>query len=260
LLRRILHNHVEIFVGRPSEVNRDILQTIELRPSSGKERFFRLLQLLGEWFERSKILIFVKDKKRCDDLFREVLNHGYPCLCIHGSKDQRDRKSAIADFKNNVTSILIATSIAARGLDVKDLNLVINYDVPDHYEDYVQRVGRTGRLGKKGTAITFLDPLIDGERSSDLVQALRRAGQPDPDELLRFATDWIAKRKKGLATTHNSGYKGSGFKFNIAEENLEKQKKIEQAYGIENFETANFLRKNKKIFNFYIEEKQKKKF
>ena len=69
---------------------------------------------------------------------------GYPCLSLHGGKDQLDRESTIKDFKTDVCNLLVATSVAARGLDVKDLKLVVNYIVPNHHEDYVHRVGRTG--------------------------------------------------------------------------------------------------------------------
>lgn len=71
---------------------------------------------------------------------------GYPCLSLHGGKDQSDRESTINDFKQDVCNLLVATSIAARGLDVKELVLVVNYDTPNHHEDYVHRVGRTGQL------------------------------------------------------------------------------------------------------------------
>ncbi len=73
-----------------------------------------------------------------------LLQVGYPCLSLHGAKDQSDRESTINDFKSGVSNVLVATSIAARGLDVKDLVLVVNYEVPNHHEDYVHRVGRTG--------------------------------------------------------------------------------------------------------------------
>lgn len=82
--------------------------------------------------------------------------YSYRCLALHGGMDQADRDSAIVDFKNGDIDILVATSVAARGLDVKRLRVVINYDVPNHYEDYVHRVGRTGRAGNKGTAYTFI--------------------------------------------------------------------------------------------------------
>ena len=69
---------------------------------------------------------------------------GYPCLSLHGGKDQSDRESTISDFKSDVCNVLVATGVAARGLDVKDLVLVVNFDPPNHHEEYVHRVGRTG--------------------------------------------------------------------------------------------------------------------
>ena len=90
----------------------------------------------------------------------------YGCLSLHGGKDQTDRESTINDFKNDVCSLLIATSVAARGLDVKDLVVVINYDPPNHHEDYVHRVGRTGESIHAPQvfrpSLTGLDPLSLG--------------------------------------------------------------------------------------------------
>ena len=108
----------------------------------------------------------------CDELFHELLKHGYPCLSLHGGKDQADRDSTINDFKNGIMTLMIATSVAARGLDVKELVLVVNYDVPTHYEDYVHRCGRTGRAGRKGTALTFICP-EEERHAPELVKALK---------------------------------------------------------------------------------------
>lgn len=145
------------------------------------------------------------------------MQSGYPCLSLHGGKDQTDREGTLADFKSGVANILVATSVAARGLDVKDLVLVVNYDVPNHHEDYVHRVGRTGRCvaaikcslrvhtcgpgmaltaaqshvscgpgiyraGNKGTAVTFISP--EEERyAPDLMKALKDSGAPIPQDL-----------------------------------------------------------------------------
>merc|ERR1711972_962472 len=109
--------------------------------------------------------------------------------------DHEDRETAIADFKNGVADIMIATSIMARGLDLKDLNLVINYDTPNHYEEYVQRVGRTGRAGRKGTAITFLDPNDEINFVPDLARALSESGQIIPLDLQNLVKLGIQKIK-----------------------------------------------------------------
>ncbi|KAJ6336610.1 hypothetical protein OIU76_006482 [Salix suchowensis] len=135
----------------------------------------------------------VEIQDKCDSLFRNLLKFGYPCLSLHGGKDQTDRESTISDFKTNVCNLLIATSVAARGLDVKDLELVINYDVPNHYEDYVHRVGRTGRAGRKGCAITFISE-DDVRYAPDLVKALELSEQVVPQDLKALADEEDEKR------------------------------------------------------------------
>lgn len=222
LARQALHDPVEIQVGGRSVVNKDITQLIEIRPEA--DRFLRLLEILGEYYEKGKILIFVASQDLCDNLFRDLLKVGYPCLSLHGAKDQSDRESTINDFKTGVSNVLVATSIAARGLDVKDLVLVVNYETPNHHEDYVHRVGRTGRAGNKGTAITFISPEED-QYAGDLVKALKESKAPIPEDLLTMAKEHGEKVKRGEARAHGSGYGGSGFKFDSAEEDKEKDRR-----------------------------------
>ncbi|PSC68276.1 DEAD-box ATP-dependent RNA helicase 42 isoform A [Micractinium conductrix] len=236
LARQVLSNPVEIQVGGRSVVNKDITQYVEIRPE--EDRFLRLLEVLGEWYEKGKLLIFVSSQDRCDTLFRDLLRAGYPCLSLHGGKDQSDRESTVADFKANVCNILVATSVAARGLDVKDLVLVVNYDVPNHHEDYVHRVGRTGRAGAKGTAITFIGPDED-QYAPDLVKALKESGAPIPADLAELSEAFEKKRKEGRAQAHGSGFGGSGFKFDSTEDGQVKaykkaqQKQAAKAAGVE---------------------------
>ncbi|KAG2693016.1 hypothetical protein I3843_08G076400 [Carya illinoinensis] len=236
LARKVLNKPVEIQVGGRSVVNKDITQLVEVRPEN--ERFFRLLELLGEWYEKGKILIFVHSQEKCDALFKDLLRHGYPCLSLHGAKDQTDRESTISDFKSNVCNLLIATSIAARGLDVKELELVINFDVPNHYEDYVHRVGRTGRAGRKGCAITFISE-DDARYAPDLVKALELSEQAVPDDLKALSDSFMAKVNQGLEQAHGTGYGGSGFKFNEEEDEVRRAAKKAQAkeYGFEEDKT-----------------------
>jgi len=230
--RKVLHNPVEILVGGRSVVNKDITQMIEIRQEG--ERFLRLLEVLGEWYEKGKVLVFVSSQDRCDTLFRDLLRSGYPCLSLHGGKDQSDRQSTISDFKSNVCNILVATSIAARGLDVKELILVVNYDPPNHIEDYVHRVGRTGRAGNKGTAITFIAAENNEDQyAPDLVRALKESGAPIPDDLKKMAVEFEVKRKAGTVKAHGSGFGGSGYKFDKAEDNLVKKlkKQVAKEFG-----------------------------
>ncbi|XP_045794042.1 DEAD-box ATP-dependent RNA helicase 42-like [Trifolium pratense] len=232
LARKVLNKPVEIQVGGRSVVNKDIAQLVEVRPEN--ERFLRLLELLGEWYEKGKILVFVHSQDKCDALFKDLMKHGYPCLSLHGAKDQTDRESTISDFKSNVCNLLVATSIAARGLDVKELELVINFNVPNHYEDYVHRVGRTGRAGRKGCAITFISE-DDARYAPDLVKALELSEQIVPDDLKSLADGFMAKVTQGLEKAHGTGYGGSGFKFNEEEDEVRRAAKKAQAkeYGFE---------------------------
>ena len=93
-------------------VNSDIEQIVEMREEG--DRFLRLLELLGEWYERGKVIVFVHSQDKCDQVVRDLLRSGYPCLSLHGGKEQSDRECTIADFKSDVCNILIATSAAAR--------------------------------------------------------------------------------------------------------------------------------------------------
>ena len=159
-----------------------------------------------------------------DNLFRQLIDSGYPCLALHGGMDQADRDFTLSDFKSGQRSILVATSVVARGLDVKDCVLVINFTVPNHYEDYVHRVGRTGRAGKTGTAITFIQ--ADEEaHAGELVKGLKESGQQVPKDLEAMAEEWTRKKKAGLVKGgSHDGFGGKGFKFDEVEEAERKEK------------------------------------
>jgi ATP-dependent RNA helicase DDX46/PRP5 len=187
LARKILNKPLEITVGGRSVVAPEITQIVEVRAEETK--FNRLLQILGEQTnedQNARILIFVDRQEHADNLMKDLLRKNYVSMSLHGGKDQVDRDQTITDFKNGVITIVIATSVAARGLDVKQLKVVINYDAPNHMEDYVHRAGRTGRAGNKGTCITFITP--EQERYSvDLYRALKASNADVPTELESLA-------------------------------------------------------------------------
>lgn len=140
LARKILRKPLEIIVGGRSVVCGDVTQYVEVRDEDSK--FVRLLEILGQTFiedAEAKVLVFVDRQEAADSLLSQLLKRGYPCTTLHGGKDQTDRDSTISDFKNGDTNIMIATSVAARGLDVKQLKVVINYECPNHMEDYIHR-------------------------------------------------------------------------------------------------------------------------
>lgn len=231
LARKVLHKPIEIVVGGISTVCDDVEQIVEVIHED--EKFLRLLQVLGEWYESQteQILIFVDRQDAADHLLKDLLKRGYPCLSLHGGKDQADRDSTISDFKLGNIPILVATSVAARGLDVKDLGLVINYECPNHMEDYVHRVGRTGRAGNKGTAITFITR--EQERfAPDICKALKNSNVPIPPELEALSESFLAKVRSGEAQSAGSGFGGKGLE-RIDEERAALRKSQKRAFGAE---------------------------
>ena len=158
LARKVLKSPIEISLGGRSVASDTVEQIVQVLDDD-KARFYRLLQLLGKWYSKGgNILVFVDTQKKCDELFHKLGQCGYQSVSLHGGKEQGDRDNAIKDFKTNVRRIMVATSVAGRGLDVPNLNLVVNYSCPNHMEDYVHRIGRTGRAGKKGNCIHVSNP------------------------------------------------------------------------------------------------------
>lgn len=209
LVKKVLKNPVEITVGGKSVVAPEITQIVEVRDE--KDKFLRLLELLGELYvddDDVRALIFVERQEKADELLRELLRKGYGCMSIHGGKDQVDRDSTISDFKSGVCPVLVATSVAARGLDVKQLKLVVNYDAPNHLEDYVHRAGRTGRAGNTGTAVTFVTEEQEN-CAPGIAKALEQSGQPVPERLEAMRKAWREKVKAGKAKDQ-SGFGGKG--------------------------------------------------
>ncbi|KAJ2036941.1 pre-mRNA processing RNA-helicase, partial [Coemansia sp. S3946] len=211
LARKILRRPLEIVVGGRALIPPEVTQHVEVVES--KDKFVRLLSILGDSFNGNSdtlALIFVDRQEAADGLMRDLLRRGYVCNSLHGGKDQTDRDQAIADFKNRVFSVLIATSVAARGLDVRGLNIVINYDCPNHMEDLVHRVGRTGRAGNKGDAYTFISP--DQDRyANEVVKALKLSGLTPPEDVQVLADAFLEKVKQGKARHGGkSGFGGKG--------------------------------------------------
>ena len=116
-----------------------------------------LITLLNQQKDKS-VLVFSRTKHGADKLARILNKKGIGCEAIHGNKAQNARQRALTNFKSGKTRVIIATDIAARGIDIANLELVINYDLPDMAETYVHRIGRTGRAGNNGTALTFCSP------------------------------------------------------------------------------------------------------
>uniref|UniRef100_A0A8C5QEJ5 Probable ATP-dependent RNA helicase DDX46 n=1 Tax=Leptobrachium leishanense TaxID=445787 RepID=A0A8C5QEJ5_9ANUR len=228
LARRILNKPIEVQVGGRSVVCSDVEQHVIVIEE--EKKFLKLLELLGHYQERGSIIIFVDKQEHADALLKDLMRASYPCLSLHGGIDQYDRDSIINDFKNGVCRLLVATSVAARGLDVKQLILVLNYSCPNHYEDYVHRAGRTGRAGNKGFAFTFITE-DQARHSGDIIKALELSGTAVPPELEKLWSEFKDQQKaEGKVIKKTSGFSGKGFKFDETEQALaNERKKLQKA-------------------------------
>jgi len=132
---------------------------------------------------QEKTLIFMKTKRQADFIALLLCDAGLPTTSIHGDRLQREREEALDDFKRGSKPILVATAVAARGLDIKDVMHVVNFDMPEEVEEYVHRIGRTGRVGNTGRATSFFDMSADSGIAQPLTKILVDAGQMVPDWL-----------------------------------------------------------------------------
>ncbi|KAJ7420310.1 putative ATP-dependent RNA helicase DDX46 [Pitangus sulphuratus] len=228
LARRILSKPIEVQVGGRSVVCSDVEQHVIVIEEENK--FLKLLELLGHYQEKGSVIIFVDKQEHADGLLKDLMRASYPCLSLHGGIDQYDRDSIINDFKNGTCKLLVATSVAARGLDVKQLMLVVNYSCPNHYEDYVHRAGRTGRAGNKGYAYTFITE-DQARYAGDIIKALELSGNPIPPDLEKLWADFKDQQKaEGKLIKKSSGFSGKGFKFDETEQALaNERKKLQKA-------------------------------
>lgn len=234
--RKILTDPIAIQVGGRSIVCKDVHQAIEIVEEDDK--FLSLVPILQKHVERgNSAIVFVSKQDKADSLLEDLMQAYDPnCLVLHGGIDEDDRISTFASFKKGQTKVLVATSIAARGLDVKNCVCVVNYDCPNHYEDYVHRCGRTGRAGNKGFAYTFITP-DQGQYAADIIKALELSNNPVPPALQKLWDTYKADAKKyGKKIWTSSGFSGRGFKFDEAEAQLvnEKKKYQKKSLGLQN--------------------------
>lgn len=153
VMNRFLHNPISVSVKTrqsAENVNQDVVKI-------GQNNKIEVLHDLLIKPDCKKTIIFLRTKYAADRLSRALTERGFKVAPIHGDKTQAQRNKALNSFKNDQISILIATDVVARGIDVNDVSHVINYDMPQSYEDYIHRIGRTGRANKAGNALTFID-------------------------------------------------------------------------------------------------------
>lgn len=153
LMKRFLNNPVNVSVKTrqsSGNVNQDVIRV-------AKDKKIEVLHDLLIKPEFKRVIIFMRTKRSADKLSKILRERGFEVTAIHGDKTQGQRQKALALFKNGTVNILLATDVVARGIDIDDVSHVINFDLPQVYEDYIHRIGRTGRADKIGQAITFIE-------------------------------------------------------------------------------------------------------
>lgn len=209
LASEILYEPYKVMIGNRDVLkgNQDVIQQVRLLGSYDK--FHALSDLMREaGLNRresvGKCLVFASTKKLAEQLNNHLYREGVPCASIHGDKDQYQRENALNGLKNGRLKVLVATDVAARGLDIKGVGMVVNFDPANNTEDYVHRIGRTGRAGAKGYAITFLNN-EEASKARGIVEVMDRTNQEVPSELRE-----LVRRNGGSGNDRRRWYGGGG--------------------------------------------------
>ncbi|KAM6958414.1 ATP-dependent RNA helicase DDX3Y-like isoform 6-T6 [Tautogolabrus adspersus] len=229
LARDFLEDYIFLAVGRVGSTSENITQKVVWVEESDKRSF--LLDLLSATVIPSEVqessadnvekpggfslapsgkdsltLVFVETKKGADALEDFLYREGYACTSIHGDRSQRDREEALSQFRSGKCPILVATAVAARGLDISNVKHVINFDLPSDIEEYVHRIGRTGRVGNLGLATSFFNDK-NGNITKDLLDILVEAKQEVPSWLESLAYEHQHKSSnRGRSKRFSGGF------------------------------------------------------
>ncbi|GBC41828.2 DEAD-box ATP-dependent RNA helicase 5 [Rhizophagus irregularis DAOM 181602=DAOM 197198] len=200
LANDFLNNPMKVVIGSPDlSANNNVTQIVEVIDNPmDKDRC--LLNLLKQYHtKKNRILVFVLFKKEAPRVENLLANHGYEVQSIHGDKSQFQRMEVLKAFKDGFYPLLIATDVAARGIDIPNVEYVINYTFPLTIEDYVHRIGRTGRAGNKGISHTLFTS-HDKAHSGELINVLRQSNQKIPESLLKFGGGVKKKEHKAYGS------------------------------------------------------------
>jgi ATP-dependent RNA helicase RhlE len=189
LAGKLLHNPERIEVTPPNTTVERIEQRVYHLASNHKRSLLAHLITQGAW---EQVLVFTRTKHGANRLAEYLEKHGLSAVAIHGNKSQNARTKALADFKAGAVRIMVATDIAARGLDIDQLPHVVNFELPNVEEDYVHRIGRTGRAGRNGEAISLVAP--DEEKLLKGIERMTKQKIPDGD-LMGFDSSTVEAEK-----------------------------------------------------------------
>jgi len=206
-------DYIFLTVGRVGSASENVTQTVEYVEQRDKlDHLMRFLMTIQEGL----ILIFVETKRNCDFVEDVLCEKGFPACSIHGDKTQREREDSLRAFKTGRCPVLVATDVAARGLDIPNVMQVVNYDLPANIDDYVHRIGRTGRAGNTGGALSFVNEKNAGV-VRELKELLEENGQEVPPWLIQMAGSSFGRsggggkgRGRGGSNFGNRDYRQSG--------------------------------------------------
>lgn len=209
----------ESYMNDPIQVNVGSLDLAAVHTVTQKiifieedEKDVALFDFLLNMDPNDKVIVFCGKKSVATHIFTELCLKGINCQALHGDRDQSDREAALSDMVDGTVNILIATDVASRGIDIKDLTHVINLDFPRHIEEYVHRIGRTGRAGKTGIAMSFVTR-SDWAHAAELIKILEEANQEVPHELVQMAERFEAmqiRREREGGSGRGGGGRGGG--------------------------------------------------
>lgn len=195
---------IVVNVGRAGAASLNITQHVEIVRSDARITY--LLDILQK--TAPPALIFCRSKNEVDEVFEFLLSKGVATVCVHGDRDQEDREKAVREFRSGEKDVLVATDVAAKGLDFPHIQHVINYDMPKEIQTYVHRIGRTGRGEQTGTATTFVSSLDSSLVLADLLQLMVEAGQKVPPGLYELVPQ---EANNNLASVDVGGVKGCAY-------------------------------------------------
>ncbi|XP_045796871.1 DEAD-box ATP-dependent RNA helicase 24 isoform X2 [Trifolium pratense] len=209
LAREILSDPIRVTVGEVGTANEDITQVVQVIPSDS-EKLPWLLEKLPETIDQGDTLVFASKKATVDEIESQLSQRGFKVAALHGDKDQASRMDILQKFKSGTYHVLIATDVAARGLDIKSIKTVVNFDIAKDMDMHVHRIGRTGRAGDKdGVAYTLITQK-EARFAGELVNSLVAAGQNVSTELMDLAMKDGRYRSKRDARKGGGGRKGKG--------------------------------------------------
>ncbi|XP_062182368.1 DEAD-box ATP-dependent RNA helicase 52C-like [Phragmites australis] len=182
-----LENYIFLAVGRVGSSTELIAQRIEfVQEADKRSHLMDLLHAQRDTGKQALTLVFVETKRGADSLESWLCMNGFPATSIHGDRNQQEREFALRSFKSGQTPILVATDVAARGLDIPHVAHVVNFDLPNDIDDYVHRIGRTGRAGKSGLATAFFNE-NNSSMAMPLAELMQESNQEVPAWLTRYA-------------------------------------------------------------------------